>query len=125
MSTAQRRSDMRQPADWMVPMDDEILELFHSAHLVLTPSIIAYNIDHSREEVNRRLSALEDKDLIERVERAVCPVGEGLRFGGSISGPHGPRCRKRTRRGLSFHFLATSAEGCVPGSRCCLPTGGG
>lgn len=62
-------SDIRQPGDWMVPMDDEILELFHSAHLVLTPAIIAYNIDRSREEVNRRLTILEDEELVARVER--------------------------------------------------------
>lgn len=60
---------IRHPGDWMVPMDDDILELFHSSHLVLTPAIIAYNIDRSREEVNRRLTQLEEGDLVERVER--------------------------------------------------------
>lgn len=62
-------SRMRLPADWMTPMDDDILELFHSADLVLTPSIIAYNIDYSREEVNRRLSQLESHGVVNRVER--------------------------------------------------------
>ena len=62
-------ADLRHPGDWMTPMDDAILELFHSAHLVLTPAIIAYNIDYSREEVNRRLSELERHGLVERVER--------------------------------------------------------
>lgn len=61
--------ELRKPAEWMVPMDDAILELFHSSDLVLTPAIIAYNIDYSREEVNRRLSTLEEHGLIERVER--------------------------------------------------------
>lgn len=61
--------ELRHPGEWMVPMDDEILELFHSAHLVLTPAIIAYNIDRSREEVNRRLSQLQEEQLVERVER--------------------------------------------------------
>jgi len=65
----QEPSELRHPGEWMVPMDDEILELFHSAHLVLTPAIIAYNIDRSREEVNRRLSELETRQLVERVER--------------------------------------------------------
>ena len=72
-------SDLRHPGEWMVPMDDEILELFHSAHLVLTPSIIAYNIDRSREEVNRRLAALEERELVQRVERGkyrITPFGE-------------------------------------------------
>jgi len=62
-------SELRHPGEWMVPMDDEILELFHSAHLVLTPAIIAYNIDHSREEVNRRLTSLRGRGLVDRVER--------------------------------------------------------
>ena len=62
-------AQIRRPADWMTPMDDAILELFHSSDLVLTPAIIALNIDHSREEVNRRLSALAEHGLVERVER--------------------------------------------------------
>lgn len=62
-------AQIRQPADWMTPMDDSILELFHSSELILTPAIIALNIDLSREEVNRRLSKLEAHGLVERVER--------------------------------------------------------
>lgn len=60
---------IRQPPEWMLPIDDAILELFHNSDLVLTPSIVAYNIDYSREEVNRRLAELEDRGYVERVER--------------------------------------------------------
>lgn len=60
---------VRQPADWMLPVDDAILELFHSTELVLTPAIIAYNIDYSREEVNRRLIELERRGFVTKVER--------------------------------------------------------
>lgn len=70
---------LRHRGEWMVPMDDQILELFHSAELVLTPAIIAFNIHRSREEVNRRLTALEANDLVERVERGkyrITPTGE-------------------------------------------------
>ena len=83
-------SELRHPGDWMVPMDDEILELFHSVHLVLTPSIIAYNIDRSREEVNRRVSALEDAGLLDRVERGkyrITPRGEEYLHGRRVGGP--------------------------------------
>lgn len=72
-------SQVRHPGDWMVPMDDEILDLFHSTSLVLTPSIIAYNTGYSREEVNRRLRELTDHSLMERVERGkyrITPHGE-------------------------------------------------
>ncbi|MFB6354091.1 MAG: helix-turn-helix domain-containing protein [Halobacteriales archaeon] len=60
---------MRAPADWMTPMDDEILELFHSTELVLTPAVIAHNLDYTRESVNRRLRSLQEHGLVERVER--------------------------------------------------------
>jgi|GEM_PF-1284423 len=72
-------SNLRHPADWMVPMDDEILTLFRRKDIVLTPVIVAYNLDHSREEVNRRLSELCDCGLVERVERGkyrITAVGE-------------------------------------------------
>lgn len=62
-------SRMRRPADWMVPMDDRILSLFRTADLVLSPAIVAYNLGHSREEVNRRLSEMREYGLIERVDR--------------------------------------------------------
>lgn len=71
---------VRRSSEWMAPMDDQILELFHSSKLVLTPAIIAYNIDHSREEVNRRLTKLEENGLVHRVERGkyrLTPLGEG------------------------------------------------
>lgn len=60
---------IREPEDWMLPVDDAILTLFHSTGLILTPSIIAYNIDYSRDEVNRRLVELEKRGFVTRVER--------------------------------------------------------
>lgn len=62
-------NDIRRPAAWMVPLDDEVLEVFHSTDLVLTPAIIAHNTDHSRGAVNRRLSRLAEAGLVERVAR--------------------------------------------------------
>lgn len=62
-------STVRAPAEWMVPMDDAILQLFHSSDLILTPAIIATNIDYSREEVNRRLTTLNEHGLVDRVDR--------------------------------------------------------
>lgn len=59
----------RQPGEWMTPMDDEILQLFHSTHLILSPSIIAENIDFSRDEVNRRLRILEKHEYVSRSGR--------------------------------------------------------
>ena len=59
---------MRQPANWMTPMDDRILEVLN-AGLVLSPTIIAYNIDKSREAVGRRLSELSEAGLVNRIDR--------------------------------------------------------
>ncbi|MDF9745047.1 ArsR family transcriptional regulator [Natrinema salsiterrestre] len=62
-------AQIRRPAGWMTPMDDAILEVFHSSGLILTPAVVALNIDRSREEVNRRLSRLATHGLVEKVER--------------------------------------------------------
>lgn len=82
-------SDGRSHADWMVPMDDSILDILYSSGLTLTPAVIAYNIDRSREEVNRRLSKLESAGLVERVERGKYRLADpGERFvEGDVPGP--------------------------------------
>lgn len=72
---------LRQPADWMLPIDDAILSLFHSTDLILTPAIIAYNIEYSRDEVNRRLVELETRGYVEKVERGKYRItGLGKRY---------------------------------------------
>jgi hypothetical protein len=60
---------VRPSDEWMTPMDDEILQVFHSTQLVLSPSIISQNIHRSRDEVNRRLRTLENHGFVSRVER--------------------------------------------------------
>ncbi|MFC7138497.1 transcriptional regulator [Halosimplex aquaticum] len=52
-----------------LPIDDRILECLSSSGLILSPSVIAINIDKSRDEVNRRLSILTDEEYVERVKR--------------------------------------------------------
>jgi predicted transcriptional regulator len=60
----------RKPARWMqLPIDDRILEALYESQMILSPSVIAKNIDKSREEVSRRLSELVDRGLVDRVER--------------------------------------------------------
>lgn len=72
---------VRRPGEWMVPMDDDILEVLYSSGLVLTPAVIAYNTGHSREQVNRRLRQLESNGLVKRVERGkYCLSPEGERY---------------------------------------------
>ena len=67
----------RKPADWMqLPIDERILEVLHSSDLILSPTIIAENIDKSRGEVSRRLSELTDRSLVERLERGRYQITE-------------------------------------------------
>lgn len=48
---------MRQPVDWVTFMEDRVIEVL-DAGLVLSPTIVAYNIDNTWEAVGRRLSEL-------------------------------------------------------------------
>lgn len=84
---------VRQQPDWMMPIDDAVLSLFNSKDLILTPAIIAYNIDYSREEVNRRLSELEERGFVTRIEHGKYKITESGRqyVEGSVS--HGPLAR--------------------------------
>jgi len=59
-----------------MPIDDRILEALATSGLVLSPSVIAFNIDKSRSEVNRRLSALVEHGLVERVKRGYYKITE-------------------------------------------------
>lgn len=53
----------------MVLLNCAYYSVLHSKDLVLTPAIIAYNIDYSWEEVNHRLVELEFWDFITKFER--------------------------------------------------------
>ena len=60
---------MRRPGEWMqMPTDDRILEALDT-DLKLTPAVIAENIGRSREQVQRRLSELQDRGLVKRPKR--------------------------------------------------------
>ena len=56
-------------ADWMTPVDRDILELLHneggSHELVLSPRILAENSDWSRQTVREHLMTLRDRGLVE------------------------------------------------------------
>ncbi|WMT06233.1 ArsR family transcriptional regulator [Natrinema thermotolerans] len=72
---------MRQPGEWMqLPTDERILEILNSG-LLLSPQVIAKNIDKSRVHVNRRLSVLVDYGLVTRVERGYYEIaGPGVQY---------------------------------------------
>lgn len=60
---------IRPREDWARPLDGRILEACAASGFVLTPAVIAYTIEYSREEVNRRLSELERRSFVERIDR--------------------------------------------------------
>lgn len=67
---------MRYPGDWMqLPTDERILEVL-SRDLILSPAVIAKNIDRTREQVNRRLAVLVSAGLVVRVERGYYEITE-------------------------------------------------
>ncbi|MCL9818383.1 MarR family transcriptional regulator (plasmid) [Natronocalculus amylovorans] len=50
----------------MTQGDDRILETLESSGLVLSPSVIAYNTDYTRNYINKRMRKLLNKGLVER-----------------------------------------------------------
>jgi DNA-binding MarR family transcriptional regulator len=54
--------------DWMTKTDISILKTLMT-DLTLSPSIIAENIDRSREAVSRRLNTLQAGGMVEKVDR--------------------------------------------------------
>jgi predicted transcriptional regulator len=52
-----------------LPVDERILEALDTSGMILSPSVIAINIDKSRSEINRRLATLVDYGLVTRVKR--------------------------------------------------------
>ena len=60
---------MRQRPDWMTPTDEMILQTLADSDLVLSPAILAYNLQISREHVTRRLSEFVKYGLVDRPDR--------------------------------------------------------
>nr|WP_238992175.1 winged helix-turn-helix domain-containing protein [Halorubrum terrestre] len=48
--------------------DDRVLELLAESDLILTPAVIAKNLEYTRNWVSRRIGKLEDADLVEPVD---------------------------------------------------------
>jgi predicted transcriptional regulator len=58
---------MRRPrVDWMTQADDRILELFEESGLILTPAVLAKNLDYTRNYISDRCRALNEATLLDR-----------------------------------------------------------
>lgn len=67
---------MRPRVSWMNQTDDRILELLDESGLILSPSVIAVNLDYTRNWVSRRISKLVDAGLIEKVDGSYYGISE-------------------------------------------------
>ena len=59
---------MRPRVEWMNQTDDRILELLAESDLILTPAVMARNLDYTRNWVSRRIGKLESAGLVEPLE---------------------------------------------------------
>ena len=62
-----------------LPLDERILEALESSGLILSPAVIAINIDKSRSEVNRRLSTLVEYGLVTRIQQGYYEITDAGR----------------------------------------------
>mgnify|MGYP006298932321 CR=1 FL=1 len=61
---------MRGRADWMMFVDDPILEIVRDLR-ASSPAEVAEEVDYSREHVNRRMQKLYEYQLLERPSRGL------------------------------------------------------
>ena len=59
---------MRPRVEWMTQADERILEFLAAKEIAASPSVIAVNIDYTKEYISRRCNKLEDAGLLQRVE---------------------------------------------------------
>nr|WP_254280668.1 winged helix-turn-helix domain-containing protein [Halomicroarcula marina] len=57
---------MRPRVSWMNQTDDRILALLDESGLMLSPAVIAVNLDYTRNWVSKRLALLLDAGLVQK-----------------------------------------------------------
>ena len=60
----------------MTQGDDRILETLAESELILSPAVIAINIEYTRNYVNKRVAVLLENGLIERVQDGYYQITE-------------------------------------------------
>ena len=78
VNTEDYNSEELEAPEWLTELDREILALLGNNFIIMTPSVIAKNLDRSRSSVSRRLNTLEAGGMVEKVERGHYQIsGEG------------------------------------------------
>lgn len=60
----------------MTQGDDRILETLESSGLALSPSVIAYNTDYSRNYINKRMRKLREAGLVDRPDEGYYRISD-------------------------------------------------
>lgn len=68
LTTGSHDHEEMDPPDWITDLDREICGLLRHG-LILTPSVLAKNLDRPRSSISRRLNTLEAGNIVEKVER--------------------------------------------------------
>ncbi|WP_435067824.1 helix-turn-helix domain-containing protein [Haloplanus sp. C73] len=68
LTTGSYNHEEMDPPDWITDLDREICGLLRHG-LILTPSVLAKNLDRPRSSISRRLNTLEAGNIVEKVER--------------------------------------------------------
>jgi len=68
LTTGSYNHEEMDPPDWITNLDREICGLLRHG-LILTPSVLAKNLDRPRSSISRRLNTLEAGNIVEKVER--------------------------------------------------------
>jgi DNA-binding MarR family transcriptional regulator len=56
--------------------DDRVLELLGESDLILTPAVIAKNLEYTRNWVSRRIGKLEEAGLVESVDSGYYQISD-------------------------------------------------
>ncbi|MFA9504389.1 MarR family transcriptional regulator [Natrinema sp. H-ect1] len=59
---------MVERVSWMAPVDYEIMLFFEAHPILVSPKVLAVNIEYDRQYVSRRCSELTNAGLIESVD---------------------------------------------------------
>ncbi|WP_176548199.1 MarR family transcriptional regulator [Natrinema sp. CBA1119] len=67
---------MVERVSWMAPVDYEIMLFFDVHPILVSPKVLAVNIEYDRQYVSRRCSALSDAGLLESVDTGLYQLTE-------------------------------------------------
>jgi len=85
ISTPAERTVVRQPAEWMMPIDDRILEMVyeerHMTPLALSREGLIERLDIGRKHANNRCRKLTEYGLLTRFDRGLYEItDEGIAY---------------------------------------------